>query len=106
MNDYRLANWSAPTDFRVGEAMKHLISQGHDLHVLRKPSRDIKKERMKEERELIATLLNAGFRLLSCLPAYDYQSGSRKDELAKIGAFVQVLVRDFETYEPLSAQTD
>jgi hypothetical protein len=77
MDDYRLANFKACTDFRVGEAVKYLedINKYHIIVKYRAST-----DPGKEEHEIIRELLLEGVRLLNCLPSYDYPTAKEGDE--------------------------
>jgi hypothetical protein len=68
MNDYRLANFKACTDFCVGEAIKYLKStKNYRIVVRHRRSPDPP----REEKAIIRRLLLSGVWLLNCLPRYD-----------------------------------
>jgi hypothetical protein len=84
MNDYRLANFKACTDFCVGEAVKYLTATKNCRVVVRnKPSADPP----QEEKAIIRQLLTSGMWLLNCLPRYDYRIDSEAEEREVVQRF-------------------
>src|SRR5260370_9836846 len=76
MNDYRLGNFTACTDFSVGEGIKYLKSKNYRVTVRYKSSSDP----LRQEKVIIRRLLVSGIRLLNCLPRYDYRTDSENEE--------------------------
>lgn len=84
MNDYRLANFKACTDFCVGEAVKYLTATKNCRVVVRnRPSADPP----QEEKAIIRRLLTSGVWLLNCLPRYDYRIDSEAEEREMVQRF-------------------
>jgi hypothetical protein len=84
MNDYRLANFKACTDFCVGEAVKYLRGTKNCRVVVRnRPSADPP----QEEKMIIRRLLVSGVWLLNCLPRYDYRTDSEPEEKEVVHRF-------------------
>lgn len=92
MNDYRLANFKACTDFCVGEAVKYLQSKNYPVVVRHKASPDPP----KDEKGIIRNLLVSGVRLLNCLPRYDYRTDSEDEERKAVHQFCEMLVNTRE----------
>ena len=90
MNDYRLANFAACTDFCVGEAVKYLTTIKNCKVVVKyRASTD----RNKEEKAIIRRLLVSGIRLLNCLPRYDYKNDIETEEREVIQRFCDMLTQ-------------
>jgi hypothetical protein len=88
MNDYCGANFSACTDFCVGEAVKYLKTTKNKRVVVRyRPSVDPP----KEEKATIRELLISGVRLLNCLPRYDYRTATATEERDAIRKFCDMI---------------
>ena len=83
MNDYRLANFTACTDFCVGEAIKYLRSKNYQVRVRYNPSPDPP----RQEKVIIRRLLVCGVWLVNCLPRYEYRTDSEKDERLVVQRF-------------------
>lgn len=84
MNDYCLANFTACTDFCVGEAVKYLKgAKNYRVVVRHKPSPDPK----RDEKTLIRCLMVSGVWLLNCLPRYDYRTDNAAEERETIHRF-------------------
>jgi hypothetical protein len=88
MDDYRLANFTACTDFRVGEAVKYLKSTKNYRVIVRyRRSADPR----KEEYEIIRDLLLEGVWLLNCFPSYNYLKCKEADERNVVQRFCDTL---------------
>lgn len=83
MNDYRLANFTACTDFCVGEAIKYLRSKDYQIRVRYNPSSDPP----RQEKTIIRRLLVCGVWLVNSLPRYEYRTGSENDERLLVQRF-------------------
>lgn len=84
MNDYSLANFSACTDFCVGEAVRYLKdTKTYSVVVRYKQSTDPP----REEKEIIRRLLVSGVWLLNCLPRYDYRNDTETEEREVVHRF-------------------
>jgi hypothetical protein len=92
MNDYRLACFGATTDFRVGEAVKYFINLNYRIVVKYKQSAADEAARRKEERAVIASLQEEGFRLLNSFRGYDYRSADETGERSALQGFCKTLV--------------
>jgi hypothetical protein len=95
MNDYRLANFTACTDFCVGEAIKYLRSKNYQIKVRYNPSPDPP----RQEKTIIRRLLVAGVWLVNALPRYEYQTGSESDERLLIQRFCDMFVEKTKSGE-------
>lgn len=84
LNDYYWAQFQAPTDFRVGEAVRYLSTKNIHVVARYKPSVD----RSCKERAIINELRAEGRRLLNDLPVYDYRTADEEQE--RIGVQKQV----------------
>lgn len=89
MNDYKLANFSACTDFFVGEAAKYLARAKKFGIIIRYKATPSPRT---EEKQIIRELLISGVRLLNCLPKYDYQTAREAEEREVIHKFCDLLV--------------
>ena len=85
--DYLSANFSASTDFKVGEAVRYLRSEGHSVVIRYRESDD----RKRDERTVINNLRKT-FPLLNDLEGYNYQCADEEQERLKIRAFIDHLL--------------
>lgn len=88
LNDYYWADFQAPTDFRVGEAVKYLHAKGLRIMVKYKVSDD----RWKEERSTIREFRAQGVHLLNDLPSYDYRTSKEDVERSRIQGDIDKLI--------------
>lgn len=88
MNDYRLANFAACTDFCVGEGIKYLRSKNFQIRVRYNPSSDP----LRQEKTIIRRLLICGVWLINCLPRYDYRIDSKNEERIVIQRFCDMFI--------------
>ena len=88
LNDYYWAEFQAPTDFRVGEAVKHLHAKGLRITAKYKVSND----RRKEERSIIREFRAQGVHLLNDLRSYDCQTAKEDDERSNIQRYIDRLI--------------
>ncbi len=86
--DYVSAKFSASTDFKVGEAIKHLRSMKLEV-TIKYLLCDDRKER---EKLLLQKLMTEGYLLLNQLGNYNYRIANEATERHKIGIFMQQLV--------------
>jgi hypothetical protein len=86
--DYYWANFQASTDFRVGEAVKHLRTMNLPVVAMYKPSA----ERHREEQNTIDLLHDAGTHLLNDLPSYDYRTATDAVERIRVQEFMDGLI--------------
>lgn len=87
--DYISANFSAPTDFKVGESIRYLRSLGFDVRIRFKES----SSRKNEEKTVINELQKKS-RLLNELEGFNYSGANKNDERARIRDFVNLLVKE------------
>ncbi|MGC2422775.1 MAG: hypothetical protein WA666_00250 [Nitrospirota bacterium] len=87
--DYISANFSAATDFKVGEAVKYLREKGLGVVVKFKASQN-----RKEEEKRIIKHLRGTFRLLNDLKGYHYKSSDEDSERLKIQQFIEQILKD------------
>ncbi len=85
--DYISAQFGAPTDFKVGEAVRYLRELGFTVGIKYKESSD----RKKEEKAFIDRL-KKNHRLINELKGFNYKSAMKQDERARIRDFVETLV--------------
>jgi len=88
LDDYYWAQFPACTDFRVGEVVKCLSSQGYRIIVKYKSCA----EPLKEERALINQLAVEKWQLLNKFPAYDYHTANEDEERVALKRFVDKLI--------------
>ncbi|HEY4365147.1 MAG TPA: hypothetical protein VGN17_29565 [Bryobacteraceae bacterium] len=88
LDDYYWAQFSASTDFRIGEAIRHLGTKAHRVVVKYKHS----EEPRREEAEIIKGLLAEGFTLLNTLRGFDYRKSDESEERSRIQRFVEKLL--------------
>ncbi|MBX6421240.1 MAG: hypothetical protein IRZ06_09575 [Nevskia sp.] len=86
--DYQAANFKAATDFKVGEAVRHLRRRGCEVAIFYKASAD----RLGEERDLLAQARQEHIPLLNGLPGYDYQTADEDEELQRVRDFVNKVI--------------
>jgi hypothetical protein len=95
MAEYMDPQFSASTDFKVGEAIKYFQEKGYRIVVRWK--RVAKKwqneKRRKEEKKLIQELMWDDCRLLNSLKGYDYKTADKKAEREKILQFCSEIAR-------------
>ncbi len=93
--DYMSANFSASTDFKVGEAVKYLRQRGLRVVVKFKESLD-----RKGEEKRILQHLRGTFRLLNDLKGYRYGSADANGERLKIQRFIDQILESPYPVEP------
>ena len=89
IGDYVAAKFSASTDFKVGEAVKHFRALGFEVKFMYKESKD----RKAEEDALIKSLEGKSFLLLNKMKGYDYRAGGEKTERKEVQNFVDKIVK-------------
>jgi hypothetical protein len=87
LDDYYWAMFSASTDFRVGEAIRHLNARGYHVVVKYKSSADSTEEESKLIKDLSVhhTLLNA-------LKGFDYRTADESEERRRVHEFLDALL--------------
>lgn len=88
LDDYYWAMFSAPTDFRVGEAIRYLSTKGHRIVVKYKSSEDPKGEEAK-----IIEDLGRLHRLLNDLRGFDYRKADESKERLSVQKFLEETLR-------------
>ena len=91
LGDYVKPNFTAPTDFKVGEAIKHIRDTGYEVKFFYKYTNN--NQRTIEEKRLI-NKIGAKFRLLNYLEGYDYRIALKSEERKKIQDFTDNLLND------------
>jgi len=87
VGDYQAASFHAPTDFRVGDAIRYLTVERHcNMDFLYRPSAS----HLKDEKLLIRELLLSGYPLLNFLGAFDYRVTNAADERKIIHKFCEM----------------
>lgn len=85
IGDYISADFKAPTNFKVGEAIKYLQKRGYRVIIRYKPSED----RKREQNELIKYFQGSGcYRLLNELIGYDPKKTDENEERKRIRKFL------------------
>lgn len=87
--DYISAKFSAPTDFKVGEAVRYLQGRGFKVQIKYKESED----RKGEERRLINALQKKS-RLLNELEGFNYIASNEDSERARLHSFLEILTQE------------
>lgn len=83
--DYLSAKFTASTDFKVGEAIRHLRDLGYSVTFMYKKS----SSRKADEKSLLKKLKGTGFLLLNDMRGYKYGSANAKNERENIRRFVE-----------------
>lgn len=86
--DYLSANYSAPTDYKVGKAIQYMRDFGLNVGIKYKETNNYK----EEEKELI-NKLRKNYLLINDLPGFDYKRANENQEKIKIHEFVQQLIK-------------
>lgn len=89
IGDYLSAKFSAPTDFKVGETIKYLLSIGYEVGVKYKESQS-----RKVDEKSVLDELRKNNKMLNDLPGYDYKTADERQERLKIHEFIRGLVRE------------
>jgi len=86
VSDYLSAKPTASTDFKVGEAIKHLKEKGYKIIIKYKPSKD----RKREQNEIIKAFQNSGHSLLNELKVKKYtdKDFNENEERERIKRFI------------------
>ena len=90
MDDYVRAQFAAPTDFKVGEAVRYL-RDAKNYRVIVKYK--VTANRSTEEARIIQGLHSEGKRLLNDLPDYEYRTGSKEERAEKISRAQEIVQR-------------
>ncbi len=85
--DYQSAQFTAPTDFKVGKAVSTLRGLGCSIVIRYRPSTT----RKADERDLIQQLRAAKVPLLNDLQGYNYTTDAEDEELKKVIEFATML---------------
>jgi hypothetical protein len=93
MRDYSLANFTASTDFCVGEAIKYLKDERSYRIVVRYTESS---DPRRQEKIVIRRLLVSGVWLLNCLPRYDYRTDNRDMERDTVRKFCDMVIESRE----------
>jgi len=97
MNDYRMAQFAACTDFRVGEAVKYLRDSKKCRIIVRYK---VSAEMRKDEHALIRELHLSGVGLLNDLSGYNYRTANQTQEKAAVHKFCEVMLDKREYRQP------
>ncbi|MBN2267725.1 MAG: hypothetical protein JW725_05320 [Candidatus Babeliaceae bacterium] len=87
--DYISAKFSAPTDFKVGEAVRYLQSRGFKVRIKYKESED----RKGEERKIVS-ILRRKSRLLNELEGFSYTASNEEAERTKLYSFLEIMTQE------------
>lgn len=99
--DYVSANFKAPTDFKVGAAIKYIRSLGFYIGIKYKETK-----RRKDEEENILNELRKHYLLLNDLKGFNYKSSNEVDEKLKIHEFMRKLIHgENDTKENIGTNT-
>lgn len=96
--DYISAQFSAQTDFKVGEAVRYLWECGLDVAIRYKAfergagASDDEKIRRAEQNRVIRSFEGQGFQLVNSLKGYDYRIADRNVEAAKVRVFLDSIM--------------
>lgn len=88
LDDYYWAAFTAATDFRVGEAIRHLGAKNILIRVKYKSISDSK----AEEASILNELRKEHYRLLNDMAAYDYTTAEQDQERLRVCQFVDELL--------------
>ena len=88
IGEYVSAQFAAATDFKVGVAVRTLLTAGCEVSVNYQSSSN----RRADEAELISRYTKEGHRLLNAEPSYNYRSANKATEQARIEQFVATLL--------------
>jgi len=88
IGDYGTANFTAQTDFMVGEAIKYFREKGYQIIIKYKFSAN----RKKEEKTIKESFKNQGFRLLSEMGGYNYTKANEIEERNRIKEFCDKMI--------------
>lgn len=88
MQDYAARGFKACTDFRVGSAVEYMTDYLHVSVTVRYKRSDTPRA---DERAWIRDLILSGYRLLNCLPAYDYRTANQEEERQIVQKFCDML---------------
>ena len=92
---YVSANFSAATDFKVGEAIKYFLEKGCKVTIRYKC---IKAEhRRDEEKKIIDDLQGVGYELLNNLEGYNYKTANKEKERQKIKSFCDNILKGLQS---------
>lgn len=92
MGDYFRAQFAAPTDFKVGEAVRRLTStEDARVTVGYRECRD-PEDRKHAEAELINSLRKKGVKLLNDITGYDYRTADQDAEQHRVNDFCDELI--------------
>lgn len=86
--DYLSAQFSASTDFRVGEAVKYLLNSDYKVGVKYRETQNPE----EDEKELLRQLRQQ-YSMLNDLPGYNYKSSDEKKERIRIHEFMTGVVK-------------
>lgn len=94
MGHYFRAQFAAPTDFKVGEAVRYLTTKDIRIKVGYRECRD-RQDRKRAESELINSL-RARFKLLNDIPGYNYRTADEIAERQRVHVFCDELTASLE----------
>jgi len=76
MGDYLRANFKAPTDFKVGEAIRYLMAHENIRIRVGFQECDDRQSARIQQNQIIETLRKEGVRLMNDLRGYNYRAGT------------------------------
>jgi hypothetical protein len=102
VGDYQAAQFQAPTDFRVGEAISYLaVERNRRLDFLFRQSTSPR----QEEKRLIRELLLCGYTLLNFLGGFDYHDTNAADERKHVHRFCEMALNQERIRQDNQSQT-
>jgi nitric oxide synthase oxygenase domain/subunit len=101
MADYQYKHFAASTDFKVGEAIAYLKSNGCTIRVFWEALGDEPNVR-RVERRRIRDFQLSGYHLHNSFNSYDYAAADQHTELQEIQLFCDMLLRQAEPDVTLS----
>lgn len=94
LGEYVVAQFSAETDFKVGEAIKYFKEKGCRVVVRWEHVGQLSQilKRRREEKKLINGLMWKGYKLLNALKGFSYITADENAERERIGQFCAEIV--------------
>lgn len=87
--DYLTAQFTASTDFKVGEAIRYIKEQGFEVGIKYKESSNRKKEE-----QIYLKRFRRKYRLLNDLEGYNYKKANKQDERKKVHEYVNIMIQE------------
>jgi hypothetical protein len=99
--DYISAKYTAPTDFKVGEAIKYFKSKKYEVFIKYKELKNSKEEEKKlieNVREELQKYNKNNIKLLNDINGYNYQTSNEEQERKKIEDYVDGFLDGLHDY--------